>query len=842
VNQAAGAGFLADPCGAILAIAGRAEPDLAPAAIAEAISQAAPAREQQRRLARALQDDPALLTSGRPAGPPQVERLILALLAVGARNVTQQRCGHCELPRPLPALDGRTRICAACDDRRRVQAEPCSRCGSQRRYARVDRNGSPVCRRCQPYHDGDPAGQISSIVSGIEPGLDRQTLAELINAAVPRQFQRHQVLWELQANPGLLTGGGAHGSPRVNALIQALLTAGAQHVIAPACPSCGRTVALTCRRDSMRCCRRCYDEAACTPCSRCRRPRPVSARTAEGHPVCSACFQADPANHERCAGCGRITLVYRHEGRPYCHRCFRAPVASCSICGKDKPCYFAGTSRQRCESCTRQMRRLPCSRCGKTLAVWSRTPDGQPLCSTCCKRPESCRTCGRARPVRGRTPEGPLCKTCYSKDPASFRPCSNCGVTERLHHHGLCQRCACHQQLLALLSLPNGEMHAHIQPVFRLLADGKPSAVLQWLDKSAARAFLAEASQSAQPITHQMLDRLSPSQSADYLRRALVAGQILPPRDEYLRLFERWIGEAVTAAGDPDERRIIRRFAVWQPLRHLRDRAERGSLTRGQYDRARATVRAAIALTSWLRANGTTLAACSQRDLDRWLADAPSTHYNARPFVSWACRAGHAHDVAIPPPADRRPAARIEDDERWAMVRRLLHDESVLPGDRVAGLLLLLFGQPLSRIARLRRDQVVTGPDGATQIVIGTHPLVVPPPLDELLLHFAAGVPGHAVLTGPGEHPWLFPGGAPGLPLTATQLMRRLQKLGIRARPARNTVMLDLASQMPAVILSKLLAINVKTATRWTATAEASHAAYASVIARRGAQRNRSPS
>ena len=282
-------------------------------------------------------------------------------------------------------------------------------------------------------------------------------------------------------------------------------------------------------------------------------------------------------------------------------------------------------------------------------------------------------------------------------------------------------------------------MHAHVQPIFRLLASGKPSAVLQWLDKSATRAFLAEASQSAQPITHQMLDRLLPSQSADYLRRALVAGQVLPPQDEYLRLFERWIGAAVTAIDDPGERQIIRRFAVWQPLRQLRDRAQRASLTRGQYDRARATVRAAIALTSWLRANGTTLAACSQRDVDRWLADGPSTRYNARPFVSWACRGGHAHDVAIPARNGRGPAARIEDDERWAMVRRLLHDESVVSGDRVAGLLLLLFGQPLSRIARLKRDQVISGSDGATQVVIGTHPLTMPPPLDELMLNLAAG-------------------------------------------------------------------------------------------------------
>ena len=47
----------------------------------------------------------------------------------------------------------------------------------------------------------------------------------MIAEAIPRPFQLRQVLRELDQCPGLLTGQGAHGSPRVNALIQALLAA-----------------------------------------------------------------------------------------------------------------------------------------------------------------------------------------------------------------------------------------------------------------------------------------------------------------------------------------------------------------------------------------------------------------------------------------------------------------------------------------------------------------------------------------------------------------------------------------------------------------------------------------
>jgi hypothetical protein len=236
---------------------------------------------------------------------------------------------------------------------------------------------------------------------------------------------------------------------------------------------------------------------------------------------------------------------------------------------------------------------------------------------------------------------------------------------------------------------------------------------------------LSAASQLDQPLTHEALDRFPPSQAIEYLRKALAASHVLPPRDEYLATFERWIPRALAAVSDLGERRVIRRFAVWHQLRRLRARAGRGSLTPAQAQRARAGVRAAIALTAWLRGNGTTLATCTQRHVDDWLGGRCSTNYNARPFLAWACRTGHAHDVEIPARPDPRPGTRIEDDHRWALARRLLHDATVPGEDRVAGLLLLLYGQPLSKVTRLTRDQI-HGEPGAVRVMLGPHPLEVP--------------------------------------------------------------------------------------------------------------------
>ncbi|MEU7524723.1 hypothetical protein AB0A74_03225 [Saccharothrix sp. NPDC042600] len=63
--------------------------------------------------------------------------------------------------------------------------------------------------------------------------------------------------------------------------------------------------------------------------------------------------------------------------------------------------------------------------------------------------------------------------------------------------------------------------------------------------------------------------------------------------------------------------------------------------------------------------------------------------------------------------------------------------------------------------------------------------------------------------------------------------MRRFQRLDIHARAGRNTTLMNLGSQLPAVVLSKLLGIGTTIATRWSDRAGAPRAAYAAEVARR---------
>jgi hypothetical protein len=831
---AADTGFLAGPGAVIAGIVARAEPALGEDDIAAAIARAAPSRAQQRRLAAALTGDPGLLTSGRPEGPPQVELLIRALRGSGAQRLALPRCAGCGQPKRLVQRDGTLRICTSCDHLRRGTAEPCVICGSTRKVCTRDQDGQPRCDRCRPWDDPDPVARIAAHVSRRGPGLGHVRLAEVIREAIPRPFQHHQVLWELDQRPGLLTGDGAHGSPRANALIHALLAAGAAGVVAPACPSCGRTALLSHRHGPVRCCRRCYEQARLEACRRCRRPAPVASRTTAGEPVCSRCFRSDPANHDRCSTCGRTVLTIRGEdGTPRCRRCYRPPLAACSLCGRDQPCYLASSGTPRCENCSRQMRRVPCARCGNARAVWARTAGGHPLCGSCSRQRVPCAGCGSTRTVAARVPAGPLCSTCYRKHPASFQACTRCGTTERLYHHGLCTRCACRQHLLSLLSHDHGGLHPHAEAIYHVLAASDPVPLMNWLTRgSAAQTILAQISQASQPPGHGTLDRYLPSRAASHLRKILVAGGILPARDERLAELERWAAHKTSQISDPAERRTVASFATWHHLRRLRRDSERHPVTAEQADHVQNEIRAAAALITWLRDHGTSLAACTQRDIDTWLATGTGSCYHARAFVTWATTRSHASGLDIPKRARSDLITQIEDDHRWALVRTLLHDDSHAIEDRVAGLLVLLYGQPLARIARLTRDQVTLTPDRA-RLLLGTTPIELPKPLDDLVRQLLGRRHGHAAVGRTSNHPWMFPGGAPAQPISTARLRVRLASLGIHGRSGRNTALMDLASKIPPVALARLLGIHINTAGDWAERAGGSQAAYAAQVSRR---------
>jgi hypothetical protein len=182
------------------------------------------------------------------------------------------------------------------------------------------------------------------------------------------------------------------------------------------------------------------------------------------------------------------------------------------------------------------------------------------------------------------------------------------------------------------------------------------------------------------------------------------------------------------------------------------------------------------------------------------------------------------------------PTRALDDQARWDATRRLLHDDTLGARDRLAGLLVLLYAQPVARISRLTTDQVTTD-DTTVRIRLGTAPIALPEPVAELTRQLLTGKRGHAT-TGTGHpSPWLFPGGQPGRPISATQLGQRLKDLGIQPGPARSTALFQLATELPAAILARMLGIHIHihidVAVAWQHASAGDWGTYAADVSRR---------
>ena len=139
---------------------------------------------------------------------------------------------------------------------------------------------------------------------------------------------------------------------------------------------------------------------------------------------------------------------------------------------------------------------------------------------------------------------------------------------------------------------------------------------------------------------------------------------------------------------------------------------------------------------------------------------------------------------AIPGSIRREGPVLDDDDARWAVVRRLLHDDDVELTDRVAGCLVLLYGQQLSRIVALTRDQITVA-DDTLRLHLGATHIEVPEPLASLLTRLARDGRPYIGVGSPAATAWLFPGLDPGRPLTAYRLGQRLRNLGDQRRRRR---------------------------------------------------------
>ncbi|MEZ0090408.1 hypothetical protein [Streptacidiphilus sp. EB129] len=809
------------------------EPDLAVEVTETVLLSTVKRRPQRRELAEALHADPDLLTSGRPEGPRSVERLIRALREHGAVHVDLPRCAQCQRQRPLEALSDNGRICRSCNARRYALANPCTVCG-RHEFAARDRQGRPRCTR-HPDGPKDPLASLCEKLACLPVDLPQQKIKEAVLSVERRSNGQRHLLHALEDVPNLLTGDGAQGPRKTAGLIRALLDRGATGLVIPACPFCRRARELSATRDGLRSCVTCSRASRTAICVRCQRPRFVDTRTFDGQPLCGSCRQAVPFNRKKCSRCGawKKNVTTTGEG-DLCVHCAKWPMATCADCGRPGPCREIRTGALKCTTCYERTKRQGiCARCGVERAINYLTESGESLCKYCGEPRTPCSACGKTYRVMGRPDGKPLCQTCWSKHPAAHRPCTGCGTVERLFHHGLCTACAARRSLREVLTGSRTAMRPELEPVFEAILRAQPRAVLRWINKVPARRAILEAlAEGAGPVTHETLDRCSSVQTATNLRAIFVAGGALPARDEQLVTLEKFLAKTLARVEVADERKILRSWATWHHLRRLRSLPDGKHVTHGQAAGVKHEIRNIVRLLDWLHSHGSGLADCTQDHLDTWLAEGPAQRAYVRAFLLWTSRRGHTAPLEVPLYSGDFTTHVIAQDQRWALVRRLVHDDQLDTVDRAAGLLLLLFAQPPSRITQLTTDQVTDHGDKVT-LALGPAPADLPAPLDDLIRQLVQRRQGHAVTIPITEPKWLFPGGYPGQPLAPHHLGNRLRAIGIRPRVARNTALMDIASELPSFVFSRLLGFHQTTGDNWNRERQGFGADYAADLSRR---------
>jgi hypothetical protein len=187
---------------------------------------------------------------------------------------------------------------------------------------------------------------------------------------------------------------------------------------------------------------------------------------------------------------------------------------------------------------------------------------------------------------------------------------------------------------------------------------------------------------------------------------------------------------------------------------------------------------------------------------------------------------GCSRDLRIPasPPNVLRPS--LDDTTRWTIARRLITDDAISVADRVAAGLVVLYGQTVTRVAKLTRSDLQRNPNAETVVVVlDGNPVPIHDPfatLIELLPQRRTnGVSDQF------DSPWLFPGRKAGEHISAVILGNRLRALGIEPRNMRNTARAQLAAEIPAAMLGKLIGVSDGTATNWAAVTKANWISYA---------------
>jgi hypothetical protein len=443
-----------------------------------------------------------------------------------------------------------------------------------------------------------------------------------------------------------------------------------------------------------------------------------------------------------------------------------------------------------------------------------------------------CPNCGHDGVLPGRlnrTDPRPVCMTCAGI-PGDYT-CRTCGREGEIYRRGECARCALRDDLCTIL-LHHPADPAAMETMLEVLCGvDRPESILTWKRNIQVLQLLGGITSGAIPLTHAVLDAAGPGRHIEHLRSVLQHHGLLPPRDEHLARFELWLATKLDAITSPTVRGPVEQFATWHHLRRLRGESKPGQGADGPKRAAQQEITETIKFLAWLEdTHGRTASSCCQQDVDAYLASGPTTRHAIRTFFVWA-KSSKINSAVTIGFRQAKTSPTITQDQRLAWLKELLTGDSESLPYRVAGILLLLYAQPLTKIAALQTT-AITRVDGETRIALGKEPIPVPEPFASQLNYHLYNRPNQQTTGGAIGTPWLFPSSRPGRHVDPQSIMQRLRRLGINLLGSRNTALRELVFEIPPPVVAEMLGYSDQVTQRYAAEAGNTWARYVSTTDR----------
>lgn len=318
---------------------------------------------------------------------------------------------------------------------------------------------------------------------------------------------------------------------------------------------------------------------------------------------------------------------------------------------------------------------------------------------------------------------------------------------------------------------------------------------------------------------------LQPRRAAAHLRELLMACGVLPPVDKQICLFERWLLAHLDTISDRDHHQLTQRFATWEVLPRLRSRGADKPITPASRYRAGDQIKQATAFLRWLAQRHHSLRTCDQADIDTWHAEHREHDRNRlRGFLLWSMTNKLAPPLRLPAPVIVRNAPMAH-HQRMALLGQLLNNDDLPLRPRIAGVIVLLYAQPLSRIVRLTVDDVLHDGDQVL-LRLGQPPSPVPTPFARLLLTWIDKRDNMNTATNPNSR-WLFPGRRAGQPMHPRSLAGLVNSLGVPTSAGRTAAIRQHLREMPAPVVADALGYHPVTTAKIATQAGVTWSRYA---------------